>query len=147
MIETFIFVNSRDVLCFTSSDEILSWQRLSPVFFTFERGVQAHKKAEISSRPGLPDLVGLGQLCYIYIPKSKKFYSFFLTISFTPSIRSITTTESFSIVSRFESVRSSGVFQIVDRLCYNRFLPDQTVHIRPCPVRIQVLDSQWSGKK
>ena len=100
---------SRDVLCFTSSDEILSWQRLSPVFFTFERGVQAHKKAEISSRPGLPDLVGLGQLCYIYIPKSKKFYSFFFTISFTPSIRSITTTESFSIVSRFESVRAVQV--------------------------------------
>ena len=100
---------SRDVLCFTSSDEILSWQRLSPVFFTFERGVQAHKKAEISSRPGLPDLVGLGQLCYIYIPKSKKFYSFFLTISFTPSIRSITTTESFSIVSRFESIRAVQV--------------------------------------
>lgn len=79
MIETFIFVNSRDVLCFTSSDEILSWQRLSPVFFTFERGVQAHKKAEISSRPGLPDLVGLGQLCYIYInTKIEKILLFFL---------------------------------------------------------------------
>lgn len=78
MIETFIFVNSHDVLCFTSSDEILNWQRLSPVFFIFERGVQAHKKAEISSRPGLPDLAGLGQLCYIYInTKIEKILLFF----------------------------------------------------------------------
>lgn len=37
------------------------------------------KKAEISSRPGLPDLVGLGQLCYIYInTKIEKTLLFFL---------------------------------------------------------------------
>lgn len=42
MIETFIFVNIRDVLCFTSSDEILSWQRLSPVFFTKPKAGSCH---------------------------------------------------------------------------------------------------------